>query len=75
MTLEELTSDVSKLEAMTDAELLAHFAPMLNVTRPEIANPTGEKKRYSEQSIMKGFEKSAQFKAAQQLAAKFGVKI
>lgn len=38
MTLETLLDcDASKLEAMTDAQLLEHFAPYLNVTRPELA--------------------------------------
>lgn len=75
MTIEELTSDVSKLEAMTDAELLEYFKPMLCVTRPEIANPTGERKLSSGQTTLKGFQQSNQFKQAQQLAAKYGVKI
>ena len=75
MTLEELTSDVSKLEAMSDAELLEHFKPMLCVTRPELANPTGEKKHQTAQGNLKNFQQSNQFKQAQLLAAKFGVKI
>lgn len=75
MTLEEVTEDIDRLEKMSDAELLEYFKPMLCVTRPEIANPTGEKKKFSEQNMLKGFEKSAQFKQAQALAAKYGVKI
>lgn len=39
MTLEELTSySADKLEKMTDAELLEHFKPFLDVTRPERAS-------------------------------------
>lgn len=75
MTLEEITADIDKLEKMSDAELLEYFKPMLCVTRPEIANPTGEKKHQTVQGSLKGFQQSAQFKQAQQLAAKFGVKI
>lgn len=75
MTLEELTCDIDKLEKMSDAELLEYFKPMLCVTRPELANPNGEKKRPSTQDSLKGFERTTQFKQAQALALKFGVKI
>lgn len=38
MKLEELTDcTAEQLEKMTDAELLEHFKPMLNVTRPDRA--------------------------------------
>lgn len=75
MTLEELTSDVSKLEAMSDEQLLEYFRPMLCVTRPELANPEGKKRTNEQQTTLKGFQQSAQFRQAQALAAKFGVKI
>lgn len=75
MTLEELTTDIDKLEKMSDAELLEYFKPMLCVTRPELANPSGERKRFNTTDPLKGFEQSIKFKQAQELAAKFGVKI
>lgn len=38
MKLEELLDcSAAQLEAMTDAELLEHFKPFLNITRPELA--------------------------------------
>ena len=38
MTLEQLLDcDAVTLEAMTDEQLLTHFKPFLNVTRPELA--------------------------------------
>lgn len=39
MTLDELLDcNAAKLEAMSDEELLKHFEPMLNITRPERAS-------------------------------------
>lgn len=73
MTLEELTSDIDVLEKMSDAELLEHFRPMLCVTRPELANPSGEKKRFNQPTF--SYDKSSQYKQAQALAASFGIKI
>lgn len=38
MTIAELLDcDAATLQRMTDEELVAHFAPYLNVTRPELA--------------------------------------
>lgn len=38
MTIEDiLQCSADQLEAMSDAELEKHFAPFLNVTRPEMA--------------------------------------
>lgn len=44
MTIEELLDcSADQLERMTDAELLNHFAPYLNVTRPELCTkPSGQ---------------------------------
>ncbi len=52
MQLEQLLDcSADKLEAMSDAELLAHFEPFLKVTRPELAEkPRAKQER--EQSVM-----------------------
>lgn len=50
MTIEELVQcDASTLEAMSDADLLKHFEPMLNVTRPERASAVMKR---NEQQLM-----------------------
>ncbi len=45
MTIEQLLNcSAEKLEKMTDAELLAWFAPMLHITRPDQATKPQEAK-------------------------------
>lgn len=58
MTIEEiLNCSADQLEKMTDAELLQHFAPYLNVTRPDLAakperkSSAGNKDRSSAPSL------------------------
>lgn len=46
MTIEEiLQCDAAKLEAMSNDELLKHFEPMLNITRPERQTATVKKEQ------------------------------
>lgn len=49
MTLEQLTKcNADELEKLTDAQLLEHFKPFFNVTRPEFA----QKQKKQEQPTM-----------------------
>lgn len=78
MTLEDLLDcDADKLIAMSDEELLNHFKPYLNVTRPELARAastsTNVGRHYAEQKQLPIYNERQQ--AALKLLAEQGVDI
>lgn len=78
MTIEELLNcSADQLEKMSDAELEAHFAPYLNVTRPERVIQEGSNNRISKPSVgsrKQSIEQSAAYRKAQEIAAQYGLK-
>lgn len=78
MTPEQLIDcDAAQLIAMSDVELLEHFKPYLNVTRPELARAastyTSVGKHYAEQKQLPIYTDKQQ--AALKLLAEQGVDV
>lgn len=78
MTLEQLLDcDADTLVKMTDTELLEHFKPYLNVTRPELARAastsTNIGKHYAEQKQLPIYNDKQ--RAALELMAANGVDV
>jgi hypothetical protein len=69
MNIEELIEcDAAKLELMTDEQLLEHFKPMLDITRPERQTKT----KTQEQTIL---QMNPQFAKGVALAKSLGIEI
>jgi len=77
VTLEELLDcSADKLAAMSDAELEAHFAPMLNITRPELVAKEQANSGIMRPSRKQDISQTDEYKRkAAMLAERFGVKL
>lgn len=78
MTLEQyLNNSADQQDKLTDEELEAFWKPYLCVTRPELANPGGEKKRVTSGKTAANYEQSLDYKvkaaAATALAKQMGI--
>lgn len=78
MTIEQLLAcSPEQLEAMTDAELQAHFTPYLKVTRPELQETKREKSTIKHAGYSTGHksvskEKADKIRQAKIIAKQFG---
>lgn len=82
MTLEELLNcSADKLESFTDEQLTEWFAPLLNVTRPELAAKEGSNNIRHPSNVIRqqkakdAIELEKRMELFKQLAASKGIKI